>query len=358
MPETFARKLLRWYDRCGRKDLPWQHPRTPYRVWLSEIMLQQTQVATATAYFDRFVCALPDLPSLAAAPEERVLALWSGLGYYQRAKNLHRAAQRCMELHAGQLPASLEALAALPGIGPSTAGAIMAQAFGARCAILDGNVKRVLARYCAIEQPIDATATVQRLWAHSRALLPHRRLPDYTQALMDLGATTCRPRQPACQRCPVASGCAAHRVGVAQLLPRKTKKAKTATRERVFLLLQDGRGRILLQKRPPRGVWASLWSLPEHASARPTARTLGQTYRVAVESRHWLAPRTHRFTHFSLLMRPLLVQVRRDARAGNHSDQVWIVPHDDALQHLGIPAPIREILLAPGLALPDRRGAS
>jgi len=187
----FAADLLAWYDRHGRKSLPWQSPRTPYRVWLSEIMLQQTQVATVISYFQRFVDALPDLRALAEAPVDQVLGLWSGLGYYSRARNLHKAAKLCVERHGGELPQDFDALAALPGIGRSTAGAILAQAWGLRHAILDGNVKRVLSRYHGVEGWPGSTATARTLWQHAENNTPHSRIADYTQAIMDLGATLC-----------------------------------------------------------------------------------------------------------------------------------------------------------------------
>ena len=202
MSDTIAPRLLAWYDTHGRRHLPWQAPRTPYRVWVSEIMLQQTQVATVIGYFERFVAALPDLATLAAAPPDRVLALWSGLGYYSRARNLQRAAQLCLERHDGELPRDIDALAALPGIGRSTAGAILAQAHGLRVPILDGNVKRVLTRWHGLPGWPGASAVARTLWQHADAHTPPARVADYTQAIMDLGATLCLPRRPACERCP------------------------------------------------------------------------------------------------------------------------------------------------------------
>ena len=208
---AFAHTLLAWFDRHGRQDLPWQHPREAYRVWLSEVMLQQTQVATVVPYFQRFVAALPTLPALARAEEDRVLALWSGLGYYRRARFLHRAAQLCVERHGGELPRQFDALAALPGIGRSTAGAILAQAHGLRFAILDGNVKRVLARYHGIHGHPGQSAIERQLWQHAEAHTPDSRLADYTQAIMDLGATVCVRARPLCEACPLAADCVARR---------------------------------------------------------------------------------------------------------------------------------------------------
>jgi A/G-specific adenine glycosylase len=225
--ETFAPRLLRWFDVSGRHDLPWQHPRTPYRVWLSEIMLQQTQVKTVIPYFERFVEALPTLPALASASRDDVMALWSGLGYYARARNLQAAAQRCVELHGGELPRDIDALTALPGVGRSTAAAILSQAWGDRHAILDGNVKRVLTRYHGIEGYPGLPAVEKRLWSLAEAHLPATRMADYTQAQMDLGATLCTRSDPACVLCPLQDDCMARVEGRTADLPTP-KPSKTA----------------------------------------------------------------------------------------------------------------------------------
>ena len=266
--DGFAPRLLAWFDVNGRHDLPWQHPRTPYRVWLSEVMLQQTQVATVIPYFHRFVEALPDLPALADAPLDRVLALWSGLGYYTRARNLHAAAQSCMQHHGGELPRDVEALAALPGIGRSTAAAIAAQAWNDRHAILDGNVKRALARFHGIEGWPGASAVEKKLWTFAQRhvedpALPGDRLADYTQAQMDFGATLCTRARPACVICPLQDDCVARIAGRQDELPTPRPAKVLPQREAVVLALRDAGGRILLQRRGPVGVWASLWSLPQ-----------------------------------------------------------------------------------------------
>ena len=254
LQDAYAPRLLHWFDRHGRHQLPWQHPRTPYRVWLSEIMLQQTQVAVVVPYFQHFVAALPDLQALARAPQDQVLALWSGLGYYARARNLQAAALLCMERHAGELPRDLAALMALPGIGRSTAGAILSQAWGDPAPILDGNVKRVLCRAFGIEGWPGTPAVEKRLWAIAESLLPQARLADCTQAQMDFGATLCTRARPACAICPLQDACVARRDGRVAELPHPKPGKPLPERSTHMLLIDDGEGRMLLQRRPPTGV--------------------------------------------------------------------------------------------------------
>ncbi|UXI67489.1 A/G-specific adenine glycosylase [Tahibacter amnicola] len=336
-----APRLLNWFDQYGRHDLPWQSPRTPYRVWLSEIMLQQTQVATVIGYFTRFVTALPDLPSLAAAPTDTVLALWAGLGYYSRARNLQRAAQLCMERHGGELPRDAEALAALPGIGRSTAGAILAQAWGLPHAILDGNVKRVLARFHAVHGYPGTTETARVLWGHAESHLPARRLADYTQALMDLGATVCQRARPLCTTCPLAADCAAYRQGIVGQLPSRKPAKAVPTRQTCVLILRDETGRTLLHRRPATGVWAELWSLPETPSASQAAsaaRSLG----VRTDGFEVLPSFTHVFSHYKLEIQPLLARATPANQAGEMPDLRWC--DSQALTEVGLPAPIKRLL--------------
>ncbi|MGH8446294.1 MAG: A/G-specific adenine glycosylase, partial [Solimonas sp.] len=253
--KPFAERLLAWFDVHGRHDLPWQHPRTPYRVWLSEIMLQQTQVATVIPYFARFLERFPDLRNLAAAPQDDVLALWAGLGYYARARNLHRCAQALVAEHGGEFPRNIEAVAELPGIGRSTAGAILAQAHGDRHAILDGNVRRVLARHAAIPGWPGQPTVQKQLWREAEARLPHERLADYTQALMDLGASVCTSRNPKCLLCPLAGDCQARIAGTVAQYPGAKPSRERPTREATLLLVEDAQGRLLLERRPPTGLW-------------------------------------------------------------------------------------------------------
>ena len=341
-PDDFSRDLLAWFDRHGRKDLPWQHPRTPYRVWLSEVMLQQTQVRTVIAYFERFVEALPTLDALADAPLDRVLALWSGLGYYSRARNLHRAARICLERHDGELPRDFDALAALPGIGRSTAGAILAQAFGLRHPILDGNVRRVLARWHGVRGWPGESAVQRALWLHADAHTPGERVADYTQAIMDLGATVCVRSRPQCAACPVAWGCVALRDGVTAELPTPKPSRALPTRETTMLIVRDADGRVLLEQRPPVGIWAALWSLPETTDASSARDVLRERYAVRAESSAALAGFVHSFSHYHLRVTPLVVAGARLPRVADDAACGWYAR--DEWQALGLPSPVRRLL--------------
>lgn len=339
----YASTLLSWFDVSGRHDLPWQHPRTPYRVWLSEIMLQQTQVRVVIPYFERFVAALPDLRALAAAPEDEVMALWSGLGYYARARNLHAAAKRCVAQHDGDLPRDLDALMALPGIGRSTAGAILSQAWGDPQPILDGNVKRVLSRVFGIEGWPGTPANEKTLWAIAQSLLPSERLADYTQAQMDFGATLCTRHDPACVLCPLQRDCVALRDGRTAELPTPKPGKPLPERWAVVLMVRDAEGSVLLQRRPPSGIWASLWSLPE-AADHEAARAWFELHvdgdyddGAALDEIH------HGFTHYRLLMHPLAwrgVALRPHIR---DNDALRWVPRRE-FDALGIPAPVRTLI--------------
>ncbi|HVT32260.1 MAG TPA: A/G-specific adenine glycosylase [Rhodanobacteraceae bacterium] len=339
--DEFSAALLAWFDAHGRKDLPWQHPRTPYRVWLSEVMLQQTQVRTVVAYFDRFVDALPTLRALADAPLDRVLALWSGLGYYSRARNLHAAARICVERHGGELPCEPDALAALPGIGRSTAGAILAQAHGMRFPILDGNVRRVLARCHGVRGWPGAASVQQTLWNLAELHTPADRVADYTQAIMDLGATVCTRSRPRCGACPVASDCIAlHDGKVAELPERKPARPKP-TRATTMLIVRDGAGRVLLERRPPTGVWAGLWSVPEAPDSATAAHALRDRFAVEANGAIALDPFVHTFSHYHLHVTPLVAAAAAGARvadgeSGWFSREQWTA--------LGLPAPVRRLL--------------
>ncbi|MCQ4166594.1 A/G-specific adenine glycosylase [Tahibacter harae] len=339
----FAARLLAWYDQHGRKNLPWQTPRTPYRVWLSEIMLQQTQVATVIGYFERFTAALPDLAALAAAPQDQVLGLWSGLGYYSRARNLHKAAKICLAEHGGELPRDFDALAALPGIGRSTAGAILAQAWELPHAILDGNVKRVLSRYHGVHGWPGSTATARELWQHAEANTPHQRVADYTQAIMDLGATLCVRSRPRCGVCPQAADCVARRENLTAQLPARKPPRQVPTRATCLLILRDAQQRILLQRRPASGVWAELWSLPEAADAAEApriARSLG-AQAGAVQA---LPPFTHVFSHYKLEITPLLASAQALPQVAEQAGLRWCGAEE--FIPLGLPAPVRRLLQA------------
>lgn len=341
--DGFARRILAWYHEHGRKGLPWQHPASPYRVWVSEVMLQQTRVQAVITCFERFMAALPSLPALAAADEDRVLALWSGLGYYNRARNLHRAARICMVEHGGELPADPARLAALPGIGRSTAAAILALAHGAPHAILDGNVKRVLARFHGIRGWPGEAAIERLLWQQAEGHVPARDAAAYTQGIMDLGATVCTPRRPDCARCPLADDCIAHREGLTAELPAPRPRRHLPSRSTLLLLLHDASGRVLLERRPPAGVWAALWSLPE-ATDRASATDWLQRHDLQLaDDAEPLAPFVHVFSHFRLLATPLRASVlSAPASVGEGSRLRWL--DKDGLAHVGIPAPIRKLL--------------
>jgi A/G-specific adenine glycosylase len=259
----FSDKLLTWHDTHGRKDLPWQKHSTAYRVWISEIMLQQTQVATVIPYYDRFMDRFPDLISLANAELDDVLHLWSGLGYYARARNLHKAAKSVRDDHGGVFPMEFEEVTALPGIGRSTAAAILALADNQHHAILDGNVKRVLTRYYMVEGWPGAPSVIQALWSLAEKLTPAQRVAQYTQAIMDLGATLCTRSRPACAICPLTADCQAHAANRQAEFPHRRPKKKLPVRETTFVMMCDQAGQVMLERRPPSGIWGGLWGFPE-----------------------------------------------------------------------------------------------
>ena len=388
----FADRVIAWQRSHGRAGLPWQLTRDPYRVWLSEIMLQQTQVTTVLGYYARFLQRFPTVAALAEAPSEDVLAMWSGLGYYARARNLHKCAQAVVAEHGGAFPRSAQQLAELPGIGRSTAAAIAAFCFGERVAILDGNVKRVLTRVLAYDGDIAQAASEKALWAIASDLLPvappgeplHAAMATYTQGLMDLGATVCTIRKPACDACPASAGCAGRASGMPERFPVKTRKLKRSKRAAVLLWLQQ-QGRVWLVRRADSGVWAQLWSLPEF----DTATALERTVKDWPGTLEWMAPFKHVLTHFDWMLQPLKLQwhgavsVRQQAEierlgAVNVADTATdepgeadvhgdVEPVDDEasmptavsegrwfaradLDSVGIPSPIRKMLDA---ALPD-----
>jgi len=351
--DSCARALLAWHDAHGRRDLPWQRPRSPYRVWVSEIMLQQTRVATVIGYFNRFIARFPDVHALAGASLDEVLEHWAGLGYYARARNLHRAAQQVRDEHGGELPADIDALQALPGIGRSTAGAILALAHGERHPILDGNVKRVLARYHGIEGWPGQAAVAQALWAHAEAHTPAERVADYTQAIMDLGATLCTRRKPGCAYCPLAEGCVARAEGRPEALPASKPQRETPLRQSTFVILRDQAGRLLLERRPPAGVWGGLWSFPEIAGAAGDAgaaeaeRWCRTQLGVAAGRSERLPPMRHVFTHFRLDITPVLLDVPAAAATATAVAEAgagrrWHAPAES--RGLGTPAPVRRLI--------------
>lgn len=352
---SFASRLLAWFALHGRHDLPWQHPRHPYRVWISEVMLQQTQVGTVIPYFERFMLRFPDVQRLAAAPIDEVLKHWAGLGYYARARNLHRAARELVVTHGGEFPRTLEALTALPGIGRSTAGAILAQAFGLRHSILDGNVRRVLARHAGIAGWPGEPRVQSRLWSIADDLLPEAGLADYTQALMDLGSGVCRARAPLCPACPVAQDCVARAQDrIAELPGPKPARARPQRAAHLLLITNDAQD-ILVERRAPAGIWGGLWCLPLGTDGEAWPQ-LAQRLALHVDSAQALPAIRHAFTHFDLELLPIRT------RAVGALDQVcdttacaWIKLSAPETWP-GLPAPIAKLLerlrLQEELALP------
>ncbi len=335
MPEAliqdFGQTVVAWQKRHGRHTLPWQNTRDPYRVWLSEVMLQQTQVATVLGYYERFLARWPRVTDLAAATLDEVLAQWAGLGYYSRARNLHACAKAVAALHGGEFPRSAAGLQTLPGIGRSTAAAIAAFCYGERVAILDGNVKRVLSRVLAFDGDLASSAAEKRLWDHATALLPEHDVDRYTQGLMDLGATVCGARSPDCLICPVQPLCRGQQQGDPTRYPVKTKKLKRGRRENWWLWVEK-QGQVLLQQRPATGVWAGLWTLPmfdDEASAR--AALAGATPETLPRIQHAL-------THFDWVLHTL----RAEAPEGLSTAGTWVAR--DRIAEYALPAPLKKLI--------------
>lgn len=340
---SFSKNLLNWHHQHGRKTLPWQQQATPYRVWVSEIMLQQTQVQTVIPYFERFIQRFPDPETLAAAPLDDVLHHWSGLGYYARARNLHRAAQQICDQHAGQIPADLESLQQLPGIGRSTAGAILSLAFQQRQPILDGNVKRVLTRFHAIEGWPGKADIQKRLWTIADQHTPAKQVAAYTQAIMDLGATLCTRSGPRCEECPLQADCAARRSGRQNDFPFSKPKKSLPVRQKIFLILQNNQDQILLEKRPPSGIWGGLWSLPECAIDEDPQEYCNQHYACQLTRQKKLKPMQHTFSHFHLQITPLLAQISLNtARIMEPGRTLWY--NNKQPQNIGLAAPVARLL--------------
>ncbi|HTN33436.1 MAG TPA: A/G-specific adenine glycosylase [Marinobacter sp.] len=348
MQGRIAENLLHWYDRHGRHNLPWHHDRSAYRVWVSEIMLQQTQVTTVIPYFQAFMERFPDVTSLACAPTDDVLSHWSGLGYYARARNLQKAAQTVVNVFDGVFPQSQKELESLPGIGRSTAAAIIAQAFNKRAAILDGNVKRVLARYHAVPGWPGQSAVLKQLWQHAEEHTPNERVRDYTQGIMDLGAIVCTRSRPACNTCPLQQGCAAYARGEVALYPgSKPKKAKPE-KTTWMAILEDSKGRILLERRPPSGIWGGLWSLPEldpALGADELQQACEQQLGLNCNEPDLISSFRHTFSHYHLHIQPAKLTVTSTCIIADDNRMRWLY-RDEALS-LGLPAPIRTLLTEP-----------
>ena len=344
-----AAQVVRWQAAHGRNHLPWQSTRDAYRVWLSEIMLQQTQVATVLEYYTRFLARFPDVRQLAAAAQDEVLALWSGLGYYSRARNLHRCAQIVVHQHGGEFPRTVDELAALPGIGRSTAGAIAAFCFGVRAPILDANVRRVLTRVLGFGADLAEAKNERALWQQAEALLPRQDLshamPRYTQGLMDLGAGICLPRNPNCLLCPLQEACVARRDGNPQDYPVRTRKLKRSAQAWWLLLRQDGAGRLWLERRPPTGIWAGLYCPPVYDSRAALDEAL--QLHASCDARD-LPAFTHVLTHRDLHLHPVLARDATPQPNAHCAEQQsgWFAPAQ--WPALGLPAPVRKLLASLG----------
>jgi A/G-specific adenine glycosylase len=340
---AFQQSILDWFDHHGRKDLPWQQTPTSYRVWISEIMLQQTQVNVVKNYYLNFMQRFPDITTLADAQQDEVLSLWSGLGYYSRARNLHKAARIIRDQHQGEFPESIEEIQALPGIGRSTAGAILSLAQQQPGAILDGNVKRVLARCFAIPGWPGKSSVLTELWSLSELLTSTTRPRDYNQAMMDLGAMLCSRNKPDCRQCPLQRNCKACSQQQQHLYPGKKTAKKLPHRHIQMLLICDESGRILLEKRPQTGIWAGLWSLPEAATERQAHMACHQLIGVQPQQMHTLEQRVHIFSHFHLHIQPMLLHIAKPAHRVMDSERLaWYKL--DRLNTLGIATPVMRLL--------------
>ena len=338
-PAIFQQKILVWFDQHGRKDLPWQQEITPYRVWLSEIMLQQTQVTTVIPYFQTFTAKFPDVNSLAQADIDEVLQLWSGLGYYARARNLHKTAQFIAEQ--GCFPESLDGLMALPGIGQSTAGAILSIAYHKPQPILDGNVKRVLTRFKAVSGRSSNAQVNKQLWAISTYFTPTKRVADYTQAMMDLGATVCTRSKPKCPECPLMDGCIACLEQRVEDLPTPKTTKSLPVKQLVFLLLHN-RQQVWLEKRPPLGIWGGLWSLPEFID-EASALQWCELNNLQIQVKYLGIQQRHTFSHYHLDYRPLIIETNGNAASIQDADRaVWCNPQQ--IKQLGLAKPIKQLL--------------
>jgi A/G-specific adenine glycosylase len=343
LPAGFATRVVRWQRTHGRNDLPWQNTRDPYRVWLSEIMLQQTQVATVLDYYARFLVRFPDVRALAQAGIDDVLGLWSGLGYYSRARNLHACAREVVDVHGGEFPRTAQVLQTLPGIGRSTAAAIASFCFGERVAILDGNVKRVLTRVLGFGADLAAASNEKQLWEHATALLPQRAvaeaMPRYTQGLMDVGATVCTSRKPSCLLCPVQELCVALREGDCESYPVKTRKLKRSAQSLWVLLARSRDGSIWLEKRPSSGIWGGLYCPPVFETREALAAALPAHAQRALRE---ATPFVHVLTHKDLHLHPVMAALQKSAPRTSAGS--WFGPSE--WPSLGLPAPVRKLLQA------------
>jgi len=345
-PASFSSALLKWHDKHGRHDLPWQQNKTAYRIWISEIMLQQTQVATVISYYNNFMARFPDLTALANAKLDEVLHLWTGLGYYARARNLHRTAQIIVNDFNGHFPDKLEAVIALPGIGRSTAAAILALSDNQHHAILDGNVKRVLTRFYAIEGWPGKKQVEQLLWQHAERLTPKKKTAQYTQAIMDLGATICKRSKPECTTCPLHVHCLAHKTDTVSHYPFAKPKKNIPVRSTIMLLLRDSDNKVFLQQRPPAGIWGGLWSLPE-ADCKPVSRSVSQWSQqqlsLQIDNIVFEKSLRHTFSHFHLDITPVYASViANTSSVMEQTESVWYNTCEPDAR--GFAAPVKKLL--------------
>lgn len=335
-------EVIKWQLKYGRHDLPWQKRRTPYKVWISEIMLQQTQVGTAINYFDRFIAVFPGVKSLASASEDQVLSLWSGLGYYSRARNLLRSARLITDIHGGVIPSDFEALVSLPGIGRSTAGAILALAFNKKYPILDGNVKRVLARAFCIDGPANSSIVSRKLWMLAEELLPDTDVDSYTQGLMDLGATICTRRNPNCVECPLMTTCRAWLDDLVDVYPKPNRKTNI-NHKSIYMIIFAFKGKALIIKNSGSGIWPGLWGFVDAEKfSKNTLEDFSKSFKLKIDSVLHLDSFRHRLTHIAYTIYPIRVNV---SGSGVHKDRVgmrWVSFHDKSV--LPVSVPVRKIL--------------
>lgn len=342
----FRERLLTWYETHGRHELPWQHPRSPYRVWLSEIMLQQTQVQTVIPYFEKFLDHFPDIYALANASQDQVLTLWAGLGYYSRARNLHKTAQMIVSHHQGQFPNTLAELTSLPGIGRTTACAILSLAFDLPYAILDGNVKRVLSRFFKMAHP-NVTELEKILWTLAQDCMSNTQCHQYTQAIMDLGATCCTPKNPLCLECPLHTQCLAYQDGVVSQYPAKKIKKQRPIKTKTFVLFHNNVHEIWLEKRPDKEIWGGLWSLPSFdiQDSDDDPEFIQKTFKIKPFVFQKLPMVKHNFTHYQLILHPIAIELETNMTLITSLDCTqgqWC--HLTELHHYGLPTPIRAII--------------
>ena len=339
----FSRTLLDWFDTHGRKNLPWQHNKTPYRVWISEIMLQQTQVTTVIPYFQKFMERFPQVTDLASAHEDEVLHYWSGLGYYSRARNLHKTAKQIVNKYDGEFPRSVALLIELPGIGRSTAGAIASISMGIRAPIMDGNVKRVLTRYFAIDGWPGQARVANELWDIADQLTPQNRVGDYTQVMMDLGATVCKRSKPTCNTCPLHDNCLAYKTGQVTAFPQSKPKQSKPVKSTAMLMVVNQLGEVLLEKRPPAGIWGGLWGFPELSEQQIIEQAHKKTGLILTDYDCW-QPFRHTFSHYHLDITPIMTFVEyTHGGAINDSDSYcWFSLNQPP--ELGLAAPVKKLL--------------